>query len=192
MNFIRHIVALLFAVAFFTFGRGDVLMWQVNGDANVDGSPSVYSFLASDQEIGALVCAYSADGVFIKNLNLVYDPDYADSFVDSKDSLWQMRAIQSYIDQELPMEALFQIQVGYYDVDENFLVVLYSSVETKMNLLEGHSYSPGTLYPTGPDWTPMDFYTINPVVPISPLIPEPSTSLLCIIGFGVLMLKRKV
>ncbi len=43
MNFIRHIVALLFAVAFFTFGRGDVLMWEISPTSRVVGARDVNS-----------------------------------------------------------------------------------------------------------------------------------------------------
>ena len=79
------------------------------------------------------------------------------------------------------------MQIGNYDEDFNFNPILFSKGEK----VEGrYRYNPGDLGPYGGEWIPAEFYTINPVIP-SPSVPEPSTSLLCIIGFGVLMLKRK-
>jgi hypothetical protein len=166
-----------------------VLLWQVNQNASVDnGISDVYHFLVPDTEIGALACVYDANGNFIRNLNLVADPDYADSFVSSRDDLWFMQAIQSYMEDDIAMDALFQIQVGYYDGDFNFISALYSDTETKANLLAGNSYAIGSLYPPGTDWTPGHYHTVNPVVPS---VPEPSELMLCIIGLGLLLLKRK-
>ena len=88
------------------------------------------------------------------------------------------------------MDYLFQLQVGYYDDDFNFSAHLYSVSEYYRDLYGVHTYEEGTILPPIKDWIPQEFYTINPVIP-SPPVPEPSTSLLGIIGLGLLLLKRK-
>ena len=84
------------------------------------------------------------------------------------------------------MEYAFMVEIGEYtwnDVmdDWNFNVLAQSD-KYAANQLKNYIYERFSLAPpeTG-IWSPKDFYTT----------PEPSTSLLCIIGLGVLMLKRK-
>ena len=186
----RKFCILIGLILFGLIGAGDVLQWQIDQNAIIDNDSNItlYSFLAPDTEIGALACVYDVNGNFLSNLNLVYDPEYADSFVSSRDELWIMQAIQSYMDDDQALDSIFQLQVGYYDEDYNFVTALYSETESKAGLLANHSYTPGSLAPPSTDWIPHSFYTINPVVPS---IPEPSSSLLLLVGASLLTLKRK-
>lgn len=79
------------------------------------------------------------------------------------------------------------MQVGNYDGDYNFNPLLYSRGE----LVDGkYWYDTGTILPPSTDWIPSQFYTINPVVPISP-VPEPNSGIMLLMGLGFLGLKRK-
>lgn len=77
------------------------------------------------------------------------------------------------------------MQIGNYDENDNFNPILYSNgiiVDSK------YRYEPGDLGPGAADWTVLDFYTINPVMPVSP---EPSSGILFLLGASLLALKRK-
>ena len=87
------------------------------------------------------------------------------------------------------MERRFQMQIGIYDENFDFSPILYSNGEI-VDEKYRHEISSINAGDGALDWMVEKFYTINPVVP-SPPVPEPSTSLLCIIGLGVLLLKRK-
>lgn len=73
--------------------------------------------------------------------------------------------------------------------DIDFNVILWSDNKESSTFVENENkYTPGSIAPSSfKPWIPSQFYTINPVIPT----PEPSVTLLCIIGFGMLMLKRK-
>ena len=78
------------------------------------------------------------------------------------------------------------MQVGTYDGDYNFNPLLW----TKGELVPGkHWYDAGTLLPPGTDWIPTEFFTVNPVMPVSP---EPSSGILFLLGASLLALKRKM
>ena len=89
------------------------------------------------------------------------------------------------------MDYLFQLQVGYYDDDFNFTAHLYSVSEYYKDLYGVHTYEEGTILPPIKDWVPENFYTINPVIPSPPSVPEPSSSILCLLAASLLMLRRK-
>ena len=84
------------------------------------------------------------------------------------------------------MEALFSIELGRMDWDDDTYMsgafqVLAESDKYTYEQVMAHMYPTFDLNPPVTDWKPMSYHSV----------PEPSTSLLCIIGFGVLMLKRK-
>lgn len=176
-------------------GNDNIMMWQVNDSANVDGSPSVYTYLQanySDDEFGVRIAVYDSSGNLLKYCNPVYgdypepgqtyiDYEFNDQYVGTKDDFGLTVASQAYYGPDDYYEKLFQMQIGNYDGDYNFYPILYSSRKT----VTGHWYDMGTLLPPTTDWTPTDFYTYNPP------IPEPSSSLLVLIGISFLGLKRK-
>ena len=84
------------------------------------------------------------------------------------------------------MEILFVMELGYNTWDDDlgdyvWETLAQSAPELYQDLMRQHMYATGDISPPGyTPWTP-DFYTT----------PEPSTSILCIIGLGLLLLKRK-
>ena len=100
-------------------------------------------------------------------------------------SNWNMAEVSN----EMLEEYMFMIEIGQ-DVwdglinDYNWNPLAYSdTVEGQWlkNKYTVENFSLGP--PMYSDWTPMNYYTYAS--------PEPSSALLCIIGFGVLMLRRK-
>ena len=71
----RLIVILLSFLAFLT-GSGDVLRWQITGNEDVNGNPSVYTYIGSvygdDASIGIRLAAYDSSGNFVSYLHPVY------------------------------------------------------------------------------------------------------------------------
>jgi hypothetical protein len=93
---------------------------------------------------------------------------------------------QSHVPTELAMEVLYSIELGRMDWDDDTYMsgafqVLAESDKYTYEQVRQHMYPTFDLYPPVTDWKPMRYYTT----------PEPSSALLCIIGFGMLMLKRK-
>ena len=83
-----------------------------------------------------------------------------------------------------------------YDTDSaDWSTLAYSAYEKLTDDFKtDHTYDLGTIAPpTTTSWIPEEFFTIKPAIPSggSPYVPEPSTSLLGIIGLGLLLLKRK-
>ena len=184
------------------FGWNDqdyTLLWQVTETGNtVDGNPDLYTFLGidhSNDELGVRIAAYNANGDLIRYLNPAYeledhtsyiDWDYNDQMIGTRDDIWMTRASQAYYGPSDYMEYLYQMQIGTYDNDYNFIELLYSNAE---NVPGKYWYDWGTLGPSGDvDWIPTEFYTVNPVVPV---IPEPNVSILFLLGCSMLFLKRK-
>ena len=174
-------------------GNDNIMQWQVNDSANVDGGPnSVYKFLGleyPDDEFGVRIVCYDKDGTFIKYLNPVYPAEYGgvdwefnDQYVGTRDDFGSTQTSQAYYGPNDYSEKLFQMQVGNYDGNDDFIPILYSS---KQEVAGRYWYDSGTLAPPSMDWTPMDFYTMNP-----PVVPEPSSALLALVGAGLLLLKR--
>ena len=182
---------------FSSFGWDDndyTMHWQVKNEGNrVDDGPNdVYTFLGFDHandELGVRISCYDKDGTFIKYLNPAYpDPineidwDYNDQPIGTRDDLWMAKG-QAYYGSPDYSERLFQLQVGNYDGEDNFVALLYSKTEK----VDGrYWYDWGTLAPFNGEWTPIDFYTYNP-----PPVPEPSSTILCLLGLSLFMLKRK-
>lgn len=92
---------------------------------------------------------------------------------------------QAYYGPNDYMEYMFQMQIGTYDNDYNFIEMLYSNAESVPNR---YWYDWGTIAPYDGDWIPIEFYTVNPVVPV---IPEPNSFILLSIGTSMLLLSRK-
>lgn len=193
--FYTFIVCLFSLVGWGWEGNDNIMMWQVNDTGNtVDGGPNdVYTFLGidhSDDYIGVRIACYDKDGTFIKYLNPVYpeewggiDWEYNDEFIGTRDDL-PATLRQAYYGPNDYSEKLFQMQVGNYDGDDNFIPLLYSS---KSEVAGRYWYDDGQLAPQYGEWTPTDFYTYN-----SPIVPEPSSTLLAFIGICFLGLKRKI
>ena len=185
-------------ISFIGMGWDDndyTMHWQVKDEGNRvnDGPNDVYTFLGfdhADDEIGVRIACYDKDGTFIKYLNPAYpDPineidwDYNDQIIGTRDDLALYGKGQAYYGPSDYSEKLFQLQVGNYDGEDNFVALLYS----KMEKVDGrYWYDWGTLAPFNGEWTPIDFYTYNP-----PPIPEPSAGLLLLVGMSLLNLKRK-
>ena len=192
------VLCLLSLIGFGWEGRDNTMYWQVTGTGNtVNGGDNVYTYLGvshSDDELGVRIACYDSDGNFIRYLNPAYpDPlnyvdwEYNDQYIGTRDDFWLTRGSQAYYGPEDYMEHLFQMQLGTYDSDDNFLPLLYTNGEIVDNK---YWYDWGTLAPHNGDWIPTEFYTINPVIP-SPSVPEPSTSILCLLGASLLALRRK-
>lgn len=86
------------------------------------------------------------------------------------------------------LEAMFIMELGYNEWNEGandyvWKTLAESAPELYKDLVRNHMYATGDVAPNGMlPWSP-NFYTRT--------TPEPSSALLCIIGFGVLMLRRK-
>ena len=186
-------------------GTDSILYWQLKDTENTvdDGPNDVYTFLGFDHandDIGVRIAAYDNSGNLVKYLNPVYgapsgsgpfDPgsidwEYNDELIGTRDDL-PVQAQQAYYGRDDYLETLFQMQIGNYDEDFNFSPLLW----TKGELVDGkHWYDTGSILPPSTDWIPTQFYTINPVVPITPS-PEPNSGILLLIGIGFLGLRRK-
>lgn len=99
---------------------------------------------------------------------------------------------QSRVSGEMLAECLFQMQI-LQDSSGVETTLLYSDYRDGDYLQNenNHTYVEGSIAPDPYlPWTPDSFYTINPVIPIVPS-PEPTSSLLMLVGSIVLFLKRK-
>lgn len=80
-------------------------------------------------------------------------------------------------------ETIFEL--GYWDNDWNFIPLASSDSVLLNNLDNEHIYETGSLAPpVETPWKPIDFYTDYQV-------PEPSITILTILGTCILLLKRK-
>ena len=185
------------STAFAWDGNDNIMMWMLSDTGNtVDDGPDVYTYLGvahANDDIGVRIAAYDNSGNLVKYLNPVYggaegesgfiDWDYNDEYIGTRDDL-PAEIRQAYYGPSDYAEMLFQMQVGNYDGNDNFIPLLYSLG----GIVDGkYWYDSGSMYPQYGEWTPTKFYTINPVVPI----PEPTTFLLLLLGFGILALRRK-
>lgn len=203
---IRRLTALVLACAISLFGYGDVLLWTVDENATVDGVSSIYSFLSpvpdDDLHYPAARVKISGGGlsepIYLDNYWEEEGADHAELDVgggyygvwagDPGSGYYGVQLQQSYVPSELASEALFSIEVGKMTWDDDtymsgvFEVLAESDKYTYEQLIaNNYIYETFSIAPPGTDWTPMSYHTT----------PEPSTSIMCIIGLGVLMLKRK-
>ena len=199
MKKLLTVLLCILAISSFAWdGNDNIMYWMLSGTGNtVDGGSDVYTYLGvahANDEIGVRIAAYDNSGNLVKYLNPVYpdspdvpggiDWEYNDQIVGTRDDISMFGTGQAYYGTSDYVEMLFQMQVGNYDGDYNFIPLLYSLGET----VDGkYWYDSGSLLPQYGEWTPTKFYTINPVVPV----PEPTTFLLLLLGFGILALRRK-
>ena len=201
MTRIFTILVLVAFLPFASFGWNDsdyVLQWQLNdAGSTVDGSPSVYSFLSlehPDDEIGVQIAVYDNSGNLVRYLNPIWEDEqgthieteFNDWWIGTGSDIGDTRATQGYYGPGDYMEYVYQMQVGTYDADYNFIELLYSDTDNAA----GHWYDMGTILPPNTDWMPKEFYTVNPVVP-TPVVPEPDSGILFLTGISILFLKRK-
>ena len=213
----RKLVSMALLLLSFS-AMGDVLLWMVDENTTVDGNP-IQQFLVEypsddDNWPAARVKLVSSDGTTSRILRIYYgegieeDGGWGAEASDPGNGYWGVGAptgmqsetgyktlgtIQGQLSGDIPsyppevLEALFIMELGYNSWDDDvgdyvWRTLAESSPETYADLRQ-HMYAEFDIEPSSIDpWSP-DFYTT---------VPEPSTSLLCIIGFGVLMLKRKV
>ena len=214
---LKKLTALVFACAMSLFGHGDVLYWQVNENTTVDGG-DIQLFLVpypstEDAWPAARVKLVSSDGTSSRILDIYWgngfqeDGRWGVELSDPGSGYWGAGApvgiqsdtgyhtigtIQGTLHGETPsyppevMEALFIMELGYNEWNDGvgdyvWRTLAESAPELYRDLVGKYMYEQFDISP-GPDhvWTP-NFYTT----------PEPSTSLLCIIGLGLLLLKRK-
>lgn len=93
---------------------------------------------------------------------------------------------QSYVPTELAMEALFSIELGRMDWDDDTYMsgsfkVLAESDKYTYEQVRSYMYPTFDLNPPVTDWKPMSYYST----------PEPNSGILFLIGIGFLGLMRK-
>lgn len=204
-------ILVIFALCMLSFvgvawdNSDSIMYWQLGDTGNtVNGGPNdVYTFLGfdySDADIGVRIAAYDKNGNLVKYLNPVYnapsgsgpfDPgsvdwEYNDEYIGTRSDL-PTGPRQAYYGPDDYLEMLFQMQVGNYDEDFNFNPILWTKGEI---VDKKHWYDTGSILPPSTDWIPTEFFTLNPVVPISP-VPEPNSFILLSLGICLLGLKRK-
>jgi len=186
-------------------GWGDMLWWLVNETATVDGM-SLVSFIEpyaweedgySGYDVGARVKVTFNDGTStvlpIYNNGQYWDYSSFDESGDGRGISTGNWASQSpvNISSEMFSEALFQIQLGSLSYSEALDLFIWDETIAESNtatinyLREHYIWEGGVWPPADGQWTPTDFYTYNP-----PFVPEPSSSLLFLIGVSLLLLKR--
>lgn len=199
MKKILYIFVLLFlsTYVFAWDGHDTTLYWQLKDPgSSVDGGSSVYTFLSiekPDDDLGVRIAAYDVNGNLIKYLNPVYEYEdhtkeiweYNDAYIGTGSSIYDTRYQQAYYGRSDIAEVLFQMQIGEYDENDNFISFLYSNNEY---LRRDNWYDWGQIDPGQMDWSPTEFFTVNPVMPEAP---EPNANRLFLLGLSVLLLKRK-
>ena len=180
--------------------HGDVLRWQITDCENVDGSPDAYTYLRIEHlnnDDSMRLAAHRKNGDFVSyvlpaygNLDCAFDLASADSKFDDEwteirrddFSVGPMQAMCIGIH---PYECLFQMHAGNCDESRNFISILFSGnlvVDSKCqyNLDDLSSYCRELC---------VSSFCMSHAI-LASNVPEPSSSLLCLIGFCVLMLRR--
>ena len=209
----KRFVAILISCLAFLNGSGDVLYWQVSETATVDGGSIrdfVEPFGTYEEELpnGETYIGYNvAARVKVTGGNLS-QPEYLRIYFGN--GIWQEgdigsdlkpdtggywglgvpSPVQSSVEEygygsELFKEYAFMVELGeltWDDVAEDLnWTTIAQSDEFAAEMLSQYIHERFDIAPSNLEtWSP-NFHTV----------PEPSTALLCIIGFGVLMLKRK-
>lgn len=198
----KKLTALVVICAISLFGYGDTLWWLVNETATVDGQ-NLLSFIQpyaweedgySGYDVGARVKVTFGDGTStilpIYNNGQYWDYSSLDDSGDGRGvstGNWASQSPLNHINSEMLTEALFQIELGnlkYDDLLDIFTwdeIIAYTDAVGK-EMLSSYIWQGGVMPPADGQWTPTVFHAP---------VPEPTSSILCIIGFGVLMLKRK-
>ncbi len=202
----RFIAIILCIFAFVGFSE-EIMWWLVDESATVDGEV-ITSFLQpypeDDNHWNAVrIKVTSGDNIIYLDNYQAWDGGHWTSspgeegvwIGDSGDGRgistgeWTTQTPLVGLDHELFEAALFQVQLGTLTYDDvldvvNWITLAETDPVAKATLTQ-HLYERGTIQPPGySQWTPTEFYTHSSV-------PEPSSALLCIIGFGILLLKRK-
>lgn len=181
----------------------EVLMWQLNDTATVDGS-SIYTFISA---VGEDDDNWPAARVKVSGGQLV-EPIYLDIWGENEftgqpelwegsgengvwigdvgGGYWGTGLNQSTLDAGIAADCIFVMQIGKNTYDAmtdtiNWITLAESNPEYK-SLLENHIYEEFSLAPLSETaWTPTEFHTV---------VPEPSSPVLIMAGLSILMLIR--
>ena len=143
--------------------NGELLYYQANGGLPITTTPSIYPYYVLEHGIDTTDIGH---------------PD-----VGMVGAAWNM----SPLTKEMLDEYMFMIELGenVWDSliqDYNWSPLAYSDTVEGQWLKNKYTSENGTIAPPNFNpWTPMNYHTV----------PEPSELMLCIIGFGLLLLKRK-
>lgn len=183
--------------------NGDILQWTVSEDATVDGIFNLYTFMSPipDDEF-----TNPAGRVKVSGGGLT-SPIYLDNYIPDEDTSagsldvgggyygiyvgddgsgrYGINLMQAHVPSELAMEVLFSIELGRMDWDDDtymsgIFTVLAESDQYTYEQVRQHMYPTFDLNPPVTDWKPLNFHSI----------PEPSSSLLLLMGIGLLALRR--
>ena len=118
----KRFVAILISCLAFLNGSGDVIRWQITGDEDVNGHPSVYTYIGTvhgeDSNIGIRLAAYDSSGNFVSYLHPVYgnpsgafdsatvDYEFDDEYIGTRNDI-PTGPRQSMYDGIDPYECLF-------------------------------------------------------------------------------------
>lgn len=216
----KRLITILLSCLAFLNGSGDVLWWTVDENATVDTEPNItlseylgtlpYSpwsedaetyteYLAqvvvmnnSGQTVATLPAGWSTGETnpYSGNPMWEFDPDITLVEIGHPNagyvgSAWNA----SKVYHDMLEEYLFQVQI-LQDSSGIDNIILFSDYVRGMGLMdEKHTYIEGTLNPpVETPWVPGVYHVVPPSLPP---VPEPSSSLFCLIGASLLMLRRK-
>ena len=123
----------------------------------------------------------------------LWDGEFGVELADGGDGRWGSGhyGTQSPINSDITDNSIFIMQIGYAhydeDLDDSYWVTLAdSSSEKYSSLVNVHTYEAGSIAPpTYTPWNPNQFTSTAEV-------PEPPSTILAIIGMGILAVKRKI
>lgn len=167
------------------------VVWQlrINENARIHNgseSTSLYEFFGNDISIAGYRVRLINDSSY---LDFVYpgfgnEPgEFGVNFYDENYGRF-LPANQLSLGENPNYNSLIAVELGIFDSDDNFVYIGETAVYTLSEVGFGHNYDQGTLLPPVTDWVVTDFYTDYPV-------PEPSITILAILGACALLLKRK-
>ena len=217
----RGLILICLSFLAFLTGSGDVIFWQVNENTTVDGGniqqfldpyPSTddswpaarVKLVSSDGSSSTILKIWGADEYGVEGwLDGYWGAEIADWYGgwgtgvptgnQSETGFNTIDRIQDIIHGDVldvppeALESMFIMELGYNEWNEDaddyvWKTLAESEPELYKDLVNRYMYAPGNIAP-GPDhiWTP-NFRTT---------VPEPSTALLTMIGFGLIGLMRK-